>query len=377
MTWKYLYAVIGIPIILILGGVGVLIPPIVAHFMPSFAITKKYYFTFFNGLAAGLIIAVGFVHSLPDSAENFDAIVGALYDAEDSVGYDNSTSSSIMSSLSSSVSAFVSSSMSATSAEEEEPDGPPTFAWFGFIAMIGALTTFLSEEIVDSISEVFGIWNPHGHGGPGHSHGTNLDHMSPEGEEGCDEIVAPTKADEPVPQSPTNLNPSEIEKAKQLNDGYIKPITKMLILFTGLIFHNIFVGIALGVTEELALFIAIIFHQFFEGLGMGARVASAKLKRILVILLIDTVFALACPVGIVIGIIIRIKTSPDSIAYYAVDGTFSALSGGILIYISIMHLLRSYTETEAKGKVLQIHKWTSFVGVLLGAGIMSIIGIWA
>eukprot|EP01088_Endostelium_zonatum_P014267 TRINITY_DN3058_c0_g1_i5.p1 TRINITY_DN3058_c0_g1~~TRINITY_DN3058_c0_g1_i5.p1 ORF type:complete len:242 (+),score=45.71 TRINITY_DN3058_c0_g1_i5:329-1054(+) len=241
--------------------------------------------------------------------------------------------------------------------------------------MMGALFTFLSEEIVDSISEAFGIWNPHGHGGPGHSHGMST--ISEGGEEGCDETVAPNKKlDDSDSASPTMEGDDE-KKAKALNEGYLRPITKMLILFVGLILHNVFVGIALGLSDSLELFIAILFHQFFEGLGMGARVALAKLKRILVILLIDTVFAFACPIGIVIGIAIRIKTDPESKAFYACDGTFQSLSGGILIYISIMHLLRSYTETEAKGKELQIHKWTSFSGVLIGAAIMAVIGIWA
>jgi len=364
MVWRYLYAVIGIPLILILGGIGVLLPPLVSHFLPSYSITKKYYFTFFNGLAAGLILAVAFVHSLPDGAEGFSSIVDKLYE-EASEAVSNITESS---------------NSTATSSEEEEPDGPATYAWFGFIAMMGALFTFLSEEIVDSISDAFGIWNPHGHGGPGHSHG-----MSPltdsasahEGEEGCDDVVAPNKKTEDELNSPTMAADEEIKKAKELNEGYLRPITKMMILFVGLILHNVFVGIALGLSDSLELFIAVLFHQFFEGLGMGARVALAKLKRILVILLIDTVFAFACPIGIVVGIIIRIKTDPESIAFFACDGTFQSLSGGILIYISVMHLLRSYTETEYKGKQLQIHKWVSFLGVLIGACIMAVIGIWA
>jgi len=367
MTWRYLYAVIGIPLILIFGGIGVVTPPFIAYFLPSFTITKKYYFTFFNGLAAGLILAVAFVHSLPDGAESFDNIVSYLYD-------DDAAKECI----------FSNSTLNATSEAEEEaeePSGPATYAWFGFIAMMGALFTFLSEEVVDSLSEAFGIWNPHGHGaGPGHSHGMSStgDSGAHDTEEGCDDVVAPNRKleDSDGLGSPT-MAAEEEAKAKELNTGFLRPVTKMMILFIGLILHNVFVGIALGLSDSLELFIAIIFHQFFEGLGMGARVALAKLKRILVILLIDTIFAFACPIGIVIGIGIRIRTDPDSISFYAADGTFQSLSGGILIYISIMHLLKSYTETEAKGKVLQIHKWISFGGVLLGATIMSIIGIWA
>jgi len=382
MTWKYLYAVIGIPIILVLGGIGVLVPPFVAHFLPSFSLTKQYYFTFFNGLAAGLILSVAFVHSLPDGAEGFDNIVSILYDPEEAESSSESISYAVEI-VNNTISVILSPSLinaSYSSSEEpSEPDGPATYPWFGFIAMMGALFTFLSEEIVVSISDAFHIWNPHGHGSSGHSHGGATRLESSTGEEGCQEVVAPNKSDSSLELSSPDMHShsSDADKAKELNEGYLRPITKMMILFVGLILHNVFVGIALGLSDSLELFIAILFHQFFEGLGMGSRVALAKLSRILVILLIDTIFALACPIGIVVGILIRLRTDPESKAFYACDGLFQSLSGGILIYISVMHLLKSYMESEAKGRVLQIHKWVSFAGVLVGAAIMAVIGIWA
>ncbi len=55
-----LYAVVGIPVIFLLGLLGALAPPTIAFFFPKYGITQKYYFTFFNGLAAGLILAVGY-----------------------------------------------------------------------------------------------------------------------------------------------------------------------------------------------------------------------------------------------------------------------------------------------------------------------------
>jgi len=175
-----------------------------------------------------------------------------------------------------------------------------------------------------------------------------------------------------------NKKKSEFETPAE----FWKSVTKMLILFTGLLFHNIFVGIALGVAQnDVSLFIAIIFHQFFEGLGMGARVAVAKLKRILVILLIDSIFALSCPVGIAMGLIIKAKTNTSSDAYHIVDAVFQALSGGILIYISVVHMLSGYVETcgcdDRERSKKELHKWISFLGVLVGAAVMAVIGIWA
>jgi hypothetical protein len=57
-----IYAVVGIPVIFCLGLLGALAPPAIAFFFPSYGVTQKYYFTFFNGLAAGLILAVGYTH---------------------------------------------------------------------------------------------------------------------------------------------------------------------------------------------------------------------------------------------------------------------------------------------------------------------------
>jgi hypothetical protein len=53
------FAVVGIPVIFVLGFAGALLPSLVSFFFPSYGITRRIYFSFFNGLAAGLILAVG------------------------------------------------------------------------------------------------------------------------------------------------------------------------------------------------------------------------------------------------------------------------------------------------------------------------------
>ena len=122
--------------------------------------------------------------------------------------------------------------------------------------------------------------------------------------------------------------------------------------------QNVFVGLALGTAEnDHALFIAIVFHQFFEGLGLGSRVATANLKRFISILIIDIIFAASAPVGIGIGIGVKSALENDDYAYSIVDGTFQALSGGILIYVALVHMLRGYTEVDIKGLALHWHKY--------------------
>ena len=146
--YSYTMPVIAIFVILFLGLSGSLIPPLVNVYLPKFNLNERYGFRFFNGLAAGLILAVGciqtketrnkkqetrnkkqeketkkrregregnskghlmfclYIHSIPDSIESFDDAFGS---------YD---------------------------------DRAAGYAWGGLCAMIGSLMTFFCEEWV-------------------------------------------------------------------------------------------------------------------------------------------------------------------------------------------------------------------------------------
>ncbi len=124
MTFPY-YAVIGIPVIFVLGLAGALIPPLVASYFPNFKLTEKFYFSFFNGLAGGIILAVGYIHSIFDANESFtDALTG-----------------------------------------DSDVD---TYPWAFLIAVVGTLLVFFVEELVMMYaSTLSGL--VHGH--QGHNHG--------------------------------------------------------------------------------------------------------------------------------------------------------------------------------------------------------------
>lgn len=50
-----------------------------------------------------------------------------------------------------------------------------------------------------------------------------------------------------------------------------------LLLEMGILFHSVFIGMALAVSvgsEQVILLIAIAFHQTFEGLALGSRIAA-------------------------------------------------------------------------------------------------------
>jgi zinc transporter 1/2/3 len=387
MVFQSIYAVIGIPVIFVLGFTGSLVPPLVALCWPSYNVTKKYYFSFFNGAAAGVILAVGFIHSLTDANSAFTAI---LTDP-------NSLT-----------------------------DGYP---WANFIAMTAILILFALEEGMAIVANRFGIsaLDPHAHfegesegvhNTSEHSHHhhheehacdhTIDEHLANDGqcdaqplEETCDhhqhgdeKESSSSEDDTTTTTRPTDPNSTKKKKkkvesleveghpapGKKKDAGSVSSFMKMLLLFIGLNMHNIFVGLALGISDnDYVLFLALIFHQFFEGLGMGSRVAMAKLGRLLYVLIVDLIFALVPVVFIGIGMGIKqgVDQADNTYAYNLTKGILQSLSAGILIYIALIHMMPAYRDNGSSAKHRDWHSVFSFLGLLGGTAVMSIIGIWA
>jgi len=370
-----LYAVIAIPVIFLLGFAGAVTPSVLARFFPRYGLTKKIYFSFFNGMAAGIILAVAVIHSLVDAAEGFEtALTG-----------------------------------------DSQVDGYP---WAYLIAMVAILFLFSVEELLDTLARHFRLGSGlHGHGqggddGDGDNENDSDDERQKVAETKCGHTPAEHEAtaedcegkpldveqryssDEEEKQQQKGQE-SENEKRKAEED-YSKEsssslLLKMLILFTGLLLHNIFVGLAMGLARnDLALFIALLFHQFFEGLGMGSRVVMAKLRSILLVLTIDVVFA-AIPVvfiGIGIGLQHAVDDTEDTDGYSITSGVLQGLSAGVLLYVAVVHMMRAYQDCiplhrNKKGENQQHwvdsidwHRLASFLGLLFGSAVMAVIGIW-
>lgn len=67
------------------------------------------------------------------------------------------------------------------------------------------------------------------------------------------------------------LDEKEIEQQRK------KLTMQCMLLECGILFHSIFIGMALAVavgSEQVILLIAIAFHQTFEGLALGSRIAT-------------------------------------------------------------------------------------------------------
>jgi zinc transporter 1/2/3 len=311
-------AIVGIFVNFFLGLGGSLIPPLVGTYLPRFDLNKSYIFRFFNGLAAGIVMGVAFVHSIPDSFENFGTAL-----TKETLAH--------------------------------------SYAWPGFLVMMGTILTLSGEELVERII--------------GHHHHHLADHIEKDQTFEQLDPSTPTSLEESSETKKPSPVPSEHTQHSH-HDHKTGYYTQLYVLLFGLGFHSFFVGIALGIVDnDVNLFIAIVSHQFFEGLALGARVARAKFRSRLHIWMLDISFALAAPIGIAIGIGVHSRIADNTFAYPIVDGTFQALSGGILIYVSLVHMMKEEMErAEFSNSNLSL---VMYLGFLLGAAVMSIIGIWA
>lgn len=353
---------IAIFVVFVLGLSGSLIPPAIVHFYPKYDLNTKVYFRFFNGLAAGVVVGVGFIHSLPDAFTSFN---NALI----------------------------------------ENNLTDQYSWCGFIAMVSALITFFAEEMISRNLGRFGVVHGHEHV---HNHGNAHENeditrrqaannerfgvvQHENGHDNGNEDIAQRQATntELVPETikvignnqifNADLEKAEIkdQKIEKEDENQRKYYTELGVLMFGLCFHSYFVGLALGVvSDDWGLFTAIIFHQFFEGLALGARVARANFKNKIHVWLIDLWYALAVPIGVAIGLGIKSQIVNNQYQYDIADGTVQAMSGGILIYMGLVHMMKEELERKEfrNGGSILI---AMYIGFLAGSGAMAIIGIWA
>ncbi|RVD81236.1 uncharacterized protein DFL_009109 [Arthrobotrys flagrans] len=122
-----------------------------------------------------------------------------------------------------------------------------------------------------------------------------------------------------------------------------KDVLQCILLEVGILFHSVFIGMALSVSignEFIVLLIAIAFHQTFEGLALGSRIANiawpdSTLKPWFMAL----AYGCTTPIGQAIGIGLSSLYSPDSEVGLILVGTMNAISAGLLVFASLVELL--------------------------------------
>ncbi|KAJ0960060.1 hypothetical protein J5N97_000175 [Dioscorea zingiberensis] len=304
--------------ILIAGAIGVCLP-ILSKWIPTISPEKDLFFII-KAFAAGVILATGFIHILPDAFENL-------------------TSPCLK-------------------------DNPwHNFPFAGLAAMVAAIGTLMVDTMATSyyarsstvektavvLDEFKSVdeggvavdMRAHTHATHGHAHGPAFsDHTS-----------------------------SDLIRHRIISQ----------VLELGIVVHSVIIGISLGASESPStirpLVAALSFHQFFEGMGLGGCIVQAKfaVKSMATMVLF---FSLTTPVGIAIGMGISSVYDENSPTALIVEGILNSAAAGILIYMALVDLLAAdFMNPRVQNKFkLQVG---INISLLIGAGLMSLLAKWA
>lgn len=164
-----------------------------------------------------------------------------------------------------------------------------------------------------------------------------------------------------------------------------KQLLQCLLLEAGILFHSIFIGMALSVatgTSFIVLLVAISFHQTFEGFALGSRIASlipglfstSSAKPWLMSLAYGT----TTPIGQVIGLVLHNLYDPASTIGLLMVGFTNAISSGLLLFAGLVELLAEDFLSDSSYKTLKgKRRIEACVAVACGAALMALVGAWA
>ncbi len=164
-----------------------------------------------------------------------------------------------------------------------------------------------------------------------------------------------------------------------------KLLLQCLLLEAGILFHSIFIGMALSVstgTPFIVLLVAISFHQTFEGLALGSRISALipslfgphSIKPWLMALAYGT----TTPIGQALGLWMHELYDPAGTTGLLSVGITNAISSGLLLFAGLVELLaedflsdRSYEMLRGKRRI------EACVSVAAGGILMAIVGAFA
>ncbi|KAF4991619.1 hypothetical protein FGRMN_7738 [Fusarium graminum] len=161
-----------------------------------------------------------------------------------------------------------------------------------------------------------------------------------------------------------------------------KELLQCVLLELGILFHSVFIGMALSVSignEFIILLIAIVFHQTFEGLALGSRIAAVKWPQgKMQPWFMALAYGCTTPLGQAIGLATHTLYSPNSETGLIVVGVMNAISAGLLTFASLVELLSQDFLSDESWRFLRGRKRIyACLLVFFGAFFMSLVGAWA
>lgn len=176
------------------------------------------------------------------------------------------------------------------------------------------------------------------------------------------------------PATPSNLSTSQLQK---------KMLLQCLLLEAGILFHSVFIGMAVSVSVGppfIVLLIAISFHQTFEGLALGSRIAAitsfppSSPKPWLMALAYGT----TTPIGQAIGLAVHGLYDPAGEVGLLMVGIMNAISSGLLLFAGLVELLAEDFLSDRSYEVLSGRRRLEACAAVVGGGLlMALVGAWA
>ncbi|WOL12280.1 hypothetical protein Cni_G21046 [Canna indica] len=310
--------------ILTAGAIGVLIP-ILGRSVAAFRPENDVFFVI-KAFAAGVILATGLIHILPDAFESL-------------------TSPCL-------------------------PEKPwQDFPVAGFVAMLSALGTMMIDSFATSyynrshFSKAKPVEEEEGRSGDEESAGEHTGH-----------VHVHTHAT----HGHAHGSAPELSEEASLSDKIRNRVISQ-VLELGILVHSVIIGVSLGASGRSStirpLVGALSFHQFFEGIGLGGCIVQAKFRAKATVIM-AVFFSLTAPVGITLGIAISSSYDETSSTALIIEGCFNAASAGVLIYMSLVDLLAADLKNPRMQSNVML-QLGAHLALLLGAGSMSFLAKWA
>ena len=162
-----------------------------------------------------------------------------------------------------------------------------------------------------------------------------------------------------------------------------KALLQCLLLEAGILFHSIFIGMAVSVatgTAFVVLLIAISFHQTFEGLALGSRIAgiTAFPRHSPKPWLMALAYGTTTPIGQAIGLIVHNLYDPESQMGLLMVGIMNAISSGLLLFAGLVELLAEDFLSDQSYQTLHgRRRLEASAAVVAGSMLMALVGAWA
>ncbi|KAL3523143.1 hypothetical protein ACH5RR_015977 [Cinchona calisaya] len=324
------YKLIAIGSILAAGAIGVCLP-MLGKIMPALSLEHTVFFII-KAFAAGVILATGMVHVLPDA---FDSLTSPCLG--------------------------------------ENPWGKFPFA--GFVAMLSAVGTLM----VDSVATNYYQRTHSSRKKPGDEekngeHEHEAQPITVDDKEAQGHMHLHTHATHGHSHGSTSPSDEEFNSLSLIRHRVVSQVLEL-----GILVHSVIIGMSVGASEDpktiKPLIVALAFHQFFEGMGLGGCISQAKFKAT-AITLMASFFALTTPVGIAIGIGISNIYDENGTTALIVEGIFNSASAGILIYMALVDLLAA-DFTNPRMQNSSKLQFGANLSLLFGVGCMSLLAKWA